>query len=132
MICFGCAWLLGCGALHSLVAGRRFPFGWLQAMEVGVGGYSSVQMNGREVFKFATRQVPQAVTHALEAAGVSLQEVDWLLLHQANSRIMRAVADKLGIPYNKVTANDTYSYQLLLLPITATYSYYYYSYYCYY
>eukprot|EP00920_Eleutheroschizon_duboscqi_P017826 GHVT01042780.1.p1 GENE.GHVT01042780.1~~GHVT01042780.1.p1 ORF type:complete len:626 (-),score=148.34 GHVT01042780.1:125-2002(-) len=75
------------------------------AMEVGVGGYSSVQMNGREVFKFATRQVPQAVTHALEAAGVSLQEVDWLLLHQANSRIMRAVADKLGIPYNKVISN---------------------------
>mmetsp|Transcript_6254 Transcript_6254/g.14092 ORF Transcript_6254/g.14092 Transcript_6254/m.14092 type:complete len:280 (+) Transcript_6254:974-1813(+) len=69
------------------------------------GSYKPISMEGREVYKFATREVPAVLTEALDAAGISVDQVDWLLLHQANIRIMEAVADRLGIPMEKVIAN---------------------------
>jgi 3-oxoacyl-[acyl-carrier-protein] synthase-3 len=62
-------------------------------------------MNGREVYKFATREVPKVLLESLDAAGMAVDDVDWLLLHQANIRIMEAVATRLGIPMEKVIAN---------------------------
>merc|ERR1719327_2526576 len=62
-------------------------------------------MVGKEVYKFATSRVPEGVGEALENAGVTAEEVDWLLLHQANIRIMETVAKKLGIPMDKVITN---------------------------
>ena len=62
-------------------------------------------MNGKEVYKFATREVPDVLTECLEAAGMTVDQVDWLLLHQANIRIMETVAKRLGIPMEKVIAN---------------------------
>jgi 3-oxoacyl-[acyl-carrier-protein] synthase-3 len=62
-------------------------------------------MNGQEVYKFATREVPKVLTEALEEADISVDEVDWLLLHQANIRIMEIVAKRLGIPFEKVITN---------------------------
>lgn len=62
-------------------------------------------MNGKEVYKFATREVPRVLTEAMESANVSVEDIDWLVLHQANIRIMEIVAKRLGIPMEKVITN---------------------------
>jgi len=69
------------------------------------GSYSKIAMNGKEVYKFATREVPEVLNECLEAAGMSVDQVDWLLLHQANIRIMETVAKRLGMPMDKVITN---------------------------
>lgn len=69
------------------------------------GSFGKVGMNGKEVYKFATREVPDVLTEALEGAGLTADDVDWLLLHQANIRIMETVAKRLGIPMSKVITN---------------------------
>ncbi|KAI5068131.1 hypothetical protein GOP47_0016476 [Adiantum capillus-veneris] len=66
---------------------------------------SCLKMNGREVFKFAVQSVPQAVEAALKEAGITGQNLDWLLLHQANQRILDAVAEKLNVPSERVISN---------------------------
>ncbi|GMI64773.1 3-ketoacyl-acyl carrier protein synthase III [Hibiscus trionum] len=62
-------------------------------------------MNGKEVFRFAVRSVPQSIEYALEKAGLVSSSVDWLLLHQANQRIIDAVATRLEFPQEKVISN---------------------------
>ncbi|KAL8442123.1 hypothetical protein Emag_006628 [Eimeria magna] len=69
------------------------------------GCFSPMSMNGREVFKFVSRKVPGSLESALSAAKLSAKDVDWLLLHQANKRIIDAVAERLGIPKEKVLCN---------------------------
>jgi len=69
------------------------------------GEYTPITMNGKEVYKFATRSVPEVLEEAMANAGVSVDEVDWLLLHQANIRIMEVVATRLGMPMEKVIHN---------------------------
>lgn len=66
------------------------------------GKYANIAMNGKEVYKFATRKVPTVIEEALGNAGLGVEQVDWLLLHQANIRIMDVVADRLGMPKEKV------------------------------
>lgn len=67
--------------------------------------YSCVQMNGKEVFKFACRVVPQSIEIALQNAGLTRSNIDWLLLHQANQRILDGVATRLEIPTERVISN---------------------------
>lgn len=67
--------------------------------------YSCIQMNGQEVFRFAVRCVPQTIQVSLEEAGLRGSNIDWLLLHQANQRIIDAVATRLEIPQEKVISN---------------------------
>ncbi|KAF5460828.1 hypothetical protein F2P56_020669 [Juglans regia] len=67
--------------------------------------YSCIQMNGKEVFRFAVRCVPQSIESALEKAGLPRSSIDWLLLHQANQRIIDAVATRLEIPPERVISN---------------------------
>ncbi|XP_004507069.1 beta-ketoacyl-[acyl-carrier-protein] synthase III A, chloroplastic-like [Cicer arietinum] len=67
--------------------------------------YSYIQMNGQEVFRFAIRSVPQSIESALEKANLSASNIDWLVLHQANQRIIDAVANKLELPSEKVISN---------------------------
>ena len=62
-------------------------------------------MNGKEVYKFATREVPRVVSEVLEASEMTVDQVDWLLLHQANIRIIETVAKRLGLPMEKVISN---------------------------
>ena len=69
------------------------------------GEYAPIAMNGKEVYKFATGRVPEVLAEALDNAGISADEIDWLLLHQANIRIMETVAKKLGVPMEKVLTN---------------------------
>ena len=69
------------------------------------GEYAPIAMNGKEVYKFATGRGPEVLAEALDNAGISADEIDWLLLHQANIRIMETVAKKLGVPMEKVLTN---------------------------
>jgi len=62
-------------------------------------------MNGKKVYAFATREVPTVLSEALESAQMTIDNVDWLLLHQANIRIMEVVAKRLGISMDKVITN---------------------------
>ncbi|ONK70245.1 uncharacterized protein A4U43_C05F31750 [Asparagus officinalis] len=67
--------------------------------------YSCIEMNGKEVFRFAVRSVPLTIQASLDEAGLASSSVDWLLLHQANQRIIDAVATRLEIPQEKVLSN---------------------------
>ncbi|XP_078427557.1 3-ketoacyl-acyl carrier protein synthase III [Wolffia australiana] len=67
--------------------------------------YSCLQMNGKEVFRFAVRCVPQSIETALDESGLPPSSVNWLLLHQANQRIIDAVATRLQISADKVISN---------------------------
>ena len=64
-----------------------------------------LKMSGREVFKLAVTNMANAVKEALEVAGLSLDDVDWLIPHQANVRIISAVGDRVGIDPEKVFIN---------------------------
>ncbi|MFN3076387.1 MAG: beta-ketoacyl-ACP synthase III [Alphaproteobacteria bacterium] len=72
------------------------------------GGPSSTQstgylrMQGKEVFRHAVVNLAQVVWEALEANGLSISDIDWLVPHQANRRILDGTARKLGIPTEKV------------------------------
>ena len=61
-----------------------------------------VRMEGREVFKHAVMKLSQAMTEALEANNLSSDDIDWFVPHQANERIIDAVADRLKFPESKV------------------------------
>ncbi|MCI8447298.1 MAG: ketoacyl-ACP synthase III [Eubacterium sp.] len=60
-----------------------------------------VQMNGQEVYKFAVRTVPMCIDQALLKAGIQPEQVKLFLLHQANLRIIEAVAKRLKQPMEK-------------------------------
>jgi 3-oxoacyl-[acyl-carrier-protein] synthase-3 len=62
-------------------------------------------MNGKEIYRFAVQKVPEVIEKALFRANLSTDEVDWLLLHQANQRILDAVAERLNIPAHKVISS---------------------------
>jgi 3-oxoacyl-[acyl-carrier-protein] synthase-3 len=66
---------------------------------------SFVKMNGREVFKFATRVMVSSATAVLEQCGCAVDEVDVYVPHQANRRIIDHAAAKLGIPQEKTVVN---------------------------
>ena len=69
------------------------------------GSYDLMSMNGKKVYAFATREVPTVLEEALVQAGITIDQVDHLLLHQANIRIMETVAERLGISMDKVITN---------------------------
>ena len=65
-------------------------------------GSPFLQMNGQGVFKFAVRVLEESARETLAAAGMQLGDVDWLIAHQANVRILEATARKLGLPREKL------------------------------
>jgi 3-oxoacyl-[acyl-carrier-protein] synthase-3 len=64
-----------------------------------------VKMNGREVFKFATRILVQSANDIMERCGVTIDDVDVYVPHQANMRIIDHATKKLGVPSEKVVIN---------------------------
>jgi 3-oxoacyl-[acyl-carrier-protein] synthase-3 len=62
-------------------------------------------MNGKEVYRFAVNKVPEAIDKVLFTAGLTVADLDWLILHQANQRIMEAVATRIGLPAEKIISN---------------------------
>ncbi|MGB3298597.1 MAG: beta-ketoacyl-ACP synthase III [Phormidesmis sp.] len=69
------------------------------------GQFNPVTMNGREVYRFAVNRVPEVLEKSLFYAGLTVDDIDWLILHQANQRILDAAAKRLGIPAEKVVSN---------------------------
>ena len=59
-------------------------------------------MTGKEVFKVAVSTLGDVASKALEDAGIAQSELDWLIPHQANIRIIQATARRLGLPLEKV------------------------------
>jgi 3-oxoacyl-[acyl-carrier-protein] synthase-3 len=63
------------------------------------------QMNGKQVFRWATEKMPEVAREALDRAELRISDVDLFVPHQANMRINQMVAEKLGIPSDKVVHN---------------------------
>ena len=64
-----------------------------------------MKMAGNNVFKHAVRCMTEAGRDALEKAGLTVEDVDWVVPHQANMRIIKAIADRTGISMDKVVIN---------------------------
>jgi len=60
-----------------------------------------LKMTGREVFKHAVTHMTQAALDALAKSGLTIDDVDWVVPHQANRRIVEAIGDRLGAPLDK-------------------------------
>ncbi len=69
------------------------------------GTFTPITMNGREVYKFAVSRVPEVIEKALFRANLSTADIDWLVMHQANQRILDAVAQRLKVPSERVISN---------------------------
>ena len=64
-----------------------------------------MQMDGREVFMFAVKSVPQSIKEVLEKNDTAQEEISFYILHQANRRIVEAIAKRLGEPIEKFPMN---------------------------
>lgn len=64
-----------------------------------------IKMRGNEVFRIAVRYMGRAMKEVMEEAGVTPEDIDWVVPHQANERITQALTDYLGFPGKKVYSN---------------------------
>ncbi len=64
-----------------------------------------MKMDGREVFQFAVKRVPEVIREALELNDCSIDEIDYFVVHQANRRIIESVAKRLGVDAEKFPMN---------------------------
>lgn len=100
-------------ALHSDGAGggvlrceaRRLRSPFLPGTDGTAAGETSIIMDGQEVYRFATRQVPRCIEEALADAGLTVADIDLFVLHQANARIIDAVAKRLHADREKFPTN---------------------------
>lgn len=78
-----------------------------------------ITMDGKEVFRTAVRAVTQSAKNAMSNAGVTAEEIDWFVPHQANVRIIEAIANRLDIPMDKaiVTIQNTANNSAATIPI---------------
>jgi 3-oxoacyl-[acyl-carrier-protein] synthase III len=82
--------------------GRHHDFLYVDGGPSTTGTTGHLRMAGKEVFKHAVVNTVAAMTQVVEAAGVSMRDVDWVVPHQANQRILDATALKLGLPKERV------------------------------
>jgi 3-oxoacyl-[acyl-carrier-protein] synthase-3 len=96
------------GSATGVIAARLHADGAQHDLLYVDGGPSTTQtvghlrMKGREVFRHAVVNLAEVLNEVLEEAKVSADEIDWVVPHQANARILDATAKKLGIPAEKV------------------------------
>jgi len=91
------------GSLNLAYEGEELPL--KEGVRVQKGTYKPLRMNGREVYRFAVAKVPEVIEKALDRANLTTSDIDWLVLHQANQRIMDAVSERLKLPPEKVISN---------------------------
>ncbi|ARD49107.1 beta-ketoacyl-ACP synthase III [Sporosarcina sp. P33] len=102
--------LFGDGA-GATVVGKVSEGRGILSFELGADGSGGkhlchndhLEMNGREVFKFAVRQMGESAVSVAEKAGLTKDDVDYLIPHQANIRIMEASRERLGLPIEKMS-----------------------------
>lgn len=68
-------------------------------------GLHSIHMNGRQVFRFASRVLGRALRQAIQQAGLTPDDIDLFIPHQANARIIKSAARYVGLPEEKVFVN---------------------------
>lgn len=90
----------GADDLRLPAGGGRMP---VHAVRERADGF--LQMNGSEVFRFATRTMVDSVQRLLPALGLTMDDIDLVVAHQANSRIIDHAAGRLGIPDDKLFNN---------------------------
>ncbi|WP_273133588.1 3-oxoacyl-ACP synthase III family protein [Culturomica massiliensis] len=76
--------------------------------EDAAGNFRSLDnlvMKGDEVFNFVQREVPPMIEELLQEAGCSKEKVDWYMFHQPNRFMLHKLADKLGVPHEKMPSN---------------------------
>jgi 3-oxoacyl-[acyl-carrier-protein] synthase III len=69
---------------------------------------SKIVMGGRKIFKLAVKAMTKTVQETLEATGCTVEEIDWVIPHQANQRIIDSTAKNLGLPEEKVISTIQY------------------------
>lgn len=99
---------LGTGDDRGVLSTHLYADGTLKEFLYTDGGPSStgeaghIIMQGREVFKYAVNHMAGIVGEVLEHNNITAEDVDWLVPHQANARIIESTAKKLGMPMDKV------------------------------
>lgn len=99
---------------YGIIDIELFSDGSLQDILAVHGGISSgnlnkkIEMNGREVFRYAVTKMPESIKSLVNKNQLNLEDLDWILLHQANERIINAVMDKLGINIEKSVSTVPY------------------------
>ncbi|MSP48798.1 MAG: ketoacyl-ACP synthase III [Alphaproteobacteria bacterium] len=86
--------------LHS--DGRGHDALYVDGGPSSTGRVGHVRMQGKEVFKHAVSKLAQVIQEALDANGMTADDIDWLVPHQANRRIIDGMADKYRLPREKV------------------------------
>jgi len=71
----------------------------------GRSTFEPISMNGQEVYRFAVRRVPEVIEKSLHYAHLEVHDLDWLILHQANQRIIDAVVNRFGNDPAKAVSN---------------------------
>ncbi|MGA6926698.1 MAG: beta-ketoacyl-ACP synthase III [Desulfosarcina sp.] len=98
---------------HLLSDGNLWELFYIPAggsrMEVTPGRFADnlhkMRMTGKEIFKVAVRTLAEFATRSLKSNGFTIDDVDWFIPHQANYRIIEAVANRLNCPMEKVVVN---------------------------
>jgi 3-oxoacyl-[acyl-carrier-protein] synthase III len=89
------------GILTIRGGGSQYP----QSEDVLARKMDKITMNGREIYKFAVRVLPEVILEALDANGLEVTDIDHIVPHQANARIVESVLGRLGIPIEKCWLN---------------------------
>lgn len=87
---------------HLFADGRYEEMLFVDGGPGSTGSVGKVKMVGKEVFKHAVQKMEQAVRTGLEYHKLSIEDLDWLVPHQANKRIIEAVGERLKLPIEKV------------------------------
>lgn len=100
----------GALALNIPAGGFRMPCSAETAvMEEDASGNlrskDNLVMRGDDVFNFVQREVPPMIEHLMEQASISKDDIDWYMFHQPNKFMLNKLAEKLGVPYEKMPAN---------------------------
>ncbi|HEX2193787.1 MAG TPA: beta-ketoacyl-ACP synthase III [Candidatus Limnocylindria bacterium] len=91
----------GCEAIIVPAGGSANP----ATAQTVAGRQHYIRMLGREVYKYATRQLADSAANALRDAGLTVDDIDQFVFHQANLRIIESVQERLGIPGEKLFIN---------------------------
>ena len=102
--------------LHVPSGGSLFPFSQKALDNKKI----FIEMEGREVFKHAVRTMSQCCQEALDASGIDKSQIDWVIPHQANIRIIEAIAKHFNLPMEKIIVHieDMGNTSAATLPVT--------------
>ena len=87
---------------HIYSDGAHYDMLYVDGGPSTTGTSGHLRMEGKEVFRHAVHRMSEVVETALEHNGLSIDEVDWLIPHQANKRIMDSIAKRLSLPEEKI------------------------------